>query len=523
MLNKLRTLTTTQLHAIAAILAIMTAWRVIYIQHGWINDDTVLYLESARAFSLGDWKTGCDLFPWPFYALLITALHKLTTFNFQLCAQILNVIFFAISTISFLRIIALAGGNKITLICGALLLFSTTYIVGDVLPMLLRDQGFWACFLTSLVFFIQYYRDQQLKHALGWQVFALLAVLFRIEAAMYIIFLPLSLWFLPETTFIKKSKLFFNANFLNISLAVLGLIAMAMYEKSLTDFGRLQEIFYSFSQIKDNFSQLLATKTHVLATQVLGNFLKDYAWMSLILTFISISIIKSLTVAGWAALGLVTAYWSKIKKLIAKDVWRNLCVVAALAFINAVLIIFKVNLLSGRYVVSFGFILLVFAAFGLQLLVEKWQAKQLTTIEEIGLPIVTLVIAVGFSTNIAPKGSNYNYEQQAVTYMQQQKIPNDKVFFVSPRARFYAGAPYTTRGYDYWDYIQTAIKNDSIKQYDYLLLNLKVDEDHKIQLALLQQQLPGYQLEKEFFGYKNKKEIIIYKKSPNKQSFTSSN
>ena len=76
---------------------------------------------------------------------------------------------------------------------------------------------------------------------------------------------------------------------------------------------------------------------------------------------------------------------------------------------------------------------------------------------------------------------------------------------------------------NYWDYIQTAIKNDSIKQYDYLLLNLKVDEDHKIQLALLQQQLPGYQLEKEFFGYKNKKEIIIYKKSPNKQSFTSSN
>jgi hypothetical protein len=41
--------------------AILAA-RIQYIQHGWINPDTVLYFESARLIALGDLKAATQVF-----------------------------------------------------------------------------------------------------------------------------------------------------------------------------------------------------------------------------------------------------------------------------------------------------------------------------------------------------------------------------------------------------------------------------------------------------------------------------
>ena len=76
----------------------------------------------------------------------------------QTAAQLLNVLFFGISAFSFTQIIRLAGGSQLTMLAGALILFSAQYIVGDVLEMLMRDEGFWAFYLSGLVFFIRFYQ-----------------------------------------------------------------------------------------------------------------------------------------------------------------------------------------------------------------------------------------------------------------------------------------------------------------------------------------------------------------------------
>jgi hypothetical protein len=130
--------------------AILAA-RIQSIQHGWITLDTVLYFESARLIALGEFKAATQVFNWPLYSLCMAAVHKLTNLSIHHSAQVLSIVFFAITTTSFVKIIALGGGNKKTMLVGAFILFSSLYIVGDVLEMLIRDQGFWACFLTSLI------------------------------------------------------------------------------------------------------------------------------------------------------------------------------------------------------------------------------------------------------------------------------------------------------------------------------------------------------------------------------------
>src|SRR3990167_6861059 len=145
-IKKITSLTGTNLQWLFVISAALLAWRIAYIQQGWVNDDSVLYFEVARLFSIGEWKQGFALYNWPLYPAIISLLHKTTGGDFQFIAQILNVLFFTLATYSFTQIIRLAGGNKLTMFCGVLLLFSTPYIVGNVLGMLLRDEGFWAFF-----------------------------------------------------------------------------------------------------------------------------------------------------------------------------------------------------------------------------------------------------------------------------------------------------------------------------------------------------------------------------------------
>lgn len=497
---------------LSAIGALLASW-VIYIQHGWINDDSVLYFEAARLFSIGEWKAGIELYSWPLYSLLIAGLHKLTTLSFQFCAQILTVVFFALTTYSLLRIITLAGGEKVTIVLGALLLFSTFYITGDVLAMLLRDPGFWACILTACVFFIQFYRQHKLKDALYWQVFAIFAMLFRIEAATYIALLPLILFLSPNATIKNKVIFFIKAHALNLALFVLASIALLLHgDLSIEKLGRLQEIVSSWSDIQANFNYTISIKVQALATSVLGEPLQGYAWMSLILSLIAIASIKSISVAGWLPVLLIVSYYNNVKQNMAEDVRLILYATALLAFINAMLIIFKVNILPSRYVIIFGFVMLIFAAFSLSDVLKKWQLKS-SQWDKIILFIAMVIIGFSLITNVLPKKPGYNYEQDAVAYLKQHGIKNNQVFFVTPRARYYAEAPYAGRGYDYWEYTKQAIENGSILDHQYLMIPLKknleaVDKEH-----FIREKLPQYQIVKTFYSERNKKKVVIYKRN----------
>lgn len=189
-LNKLDNLNTKNLFWVIVAASILLAAWMQYIQHGWINPDSVLYFEQAKQFAQGEWKAGFKIFEWPLYGACISLIHKITSLPIQNSAQLLNMLFFGIATASFLKLIQLAGGNNRTLFFGMLLLFSSLYIVGDVLEMLMRDEGYWAFYLTALVYFIRYLDSKKLVHAVLWQLSMITATLFRIEGILFLLFLP---------------------------------------------------------------------------------------------------------------------------------------------------------------------------------------------------------------------------------------------------------------------------------------------------------------------------------------------
>jgi len=515
-IKKISSLSESQLHKLITLLGVLIACQVIYIQHGWINDDSVLYFEMARLFSIGEWKQGLALFKWPLYPALISTIHQLTHLEIQASAQLLNVIFFGITTYSFISLIRLAGGNKTIITCGGFLLLSSSYIVGDVLPMLLRDQGFWAMFLSSLVYFIQFYRNKKLSDALLWQICAVLAVLFRIEAITFLIGMPFILLKQNEFNIKQRVKHFFQVNFIPFFalLLITGALIIAP-SVHLSDFGRLQEVVTIFPRLLADISQSFRIKANIMNEMVLGNFFDDYGMMGLIISLTSITIFKVISLIGWPVAGIIAVSHSNRphNQTMQNDARHILRWACALALLNACMIIASAFILSSRYIIALAFILLIFAAFHFASLVDKMRANQINKRWQkiLFIALVALIALIAIK-NLLPKRAGYNFEQDAVAYLKQQHIPNNKVFFVTPRSRYYAGAPYAGRGYVYWDYTQKAIADGSIYQYDYLAINLDIDEQYPTRRKILDEKLPQFKVTKEFLGLRGKKEILLYVK-----------
>jgi hypothetical protein len=523
MLRKLTSVSEFQLQKLITILGMLITCQVIYIQHGWINDDSVLYFEVARLFSIGEWKQGVMLFNWPLYPALISVTHQLTQLSLQESAQLLNVVFFGITTYSFISLIRLAGGNKTTIACGAFLLLSSPYIVGDVLPMLLRDQGFWAMFLSSLVFLIRFYRQKKLSDSLLWQICAIFAVLFRIEAITFLICLPFVLFQQHELSVKQKIIYFLKLNLISLFAFMLIIGALIFVPTvHLSDFGRLQEAVTIFPRMLTDVAQIFATKTKIMEAQVLGGSLDGYGLIGIMITLVSIVTLKMIGVVSWPVMGVFALSHANSKLeskhsatvsiyTVAPDARVIFHWVLALALLNACVIISSVFVLPGRYIIAFGLIVLIFAAFHLASLLEKVRTKSIGKCWHHALVLV-LIILIAFIAinNILPKKAGYTYEQEAVAFVKQQGIANSKVFYVTPRSRYFAGAAFTERGIDPWDITQKAIADGSIYKYDYLVIYLDIDDQILIKQAILSEKLAQYAVSREFYGYLNKKKMVIY-------------
>lgn len=520
MIKTLDNLSISQIHKLLTMLGIVLALQINYIQHGWINDDSVLYFEVARLFSTGEWKQGVTLFNWPLYPLLISVIQKTLSLSIQASAILLNVLFFVITTYSFISIIRLAGGNKVTILCGAFLLFSSSYIVGSVLPMLLRDQGFWAAFLTSLVFFIKFYRGNKLHNALLWQVSAIIAMLFRIEAITFLVCLPLLILVQEKYTLKEKLKQFIVINtipilgFISIAIALLAIPSLHLH-----DFGRLQEAITIFPRMINEIAKTFETKATIMGTQVLGDYFSDYGLVGVIVTLVSILTIKIVNLASWPVIGIFAIsyknnYYSNTH-LMHKDSARILLTTAFLSLLNATVIIASAFVLSNRYIISFGFVVFIFAAFHLTFILQALSRQNINTWHKSLLIIFLTALCLSCIKNILPKGAGYTYEQDAIAYVKGFTVSNNRIFYVTPRSRYFAGATYTGRGYDYWSYTEKAIEDNSIYKYDYLVINLDIDEFLPEREKILSTKLAQYHIEKEFYGYRKKKKITIYVKNLN--------
>lgn len=460
------------LHWLLLLLATLVACWAVFQEHGRINDDGVLYLEAARVIALGEWKQSLDLYPWPLYPLLIAATHQLMGLSLQHAALLLSVLFFLLSTHIFILLIKEVGGSSCTVIAGALLLLSCSYIMRYVLPTVMREQGHWAFYLASLLYFLRFYRNSRWMDALGWQGCAIVAMLFRIEGITYLALLPLMLITQQELAWAERGKRLVKAYSLTIlAIASVALALLLLPSLKLSDLGRLHEPMSVLQGAYQQVTHGLIDKAHIIGDSVLGSFLSDYGMQGLILTLIAIIFGKITAASGWLALILAVIY-GKISALkLNNDARRLLIWVASLGLLNLWVILLCNFILPSRLAIPIAWIIFIFGAFTLNSLYVKWQ-RSAPVLKRKLLWAAVIVLTLQLSITLKPRPAHYNDEQDAVAWINQNTAAASKVFYDNPRLRYYAGLPFVDRGIADWDRVSKAIDDGSIKSYNYLVIHM---------------------------------------------------
>ncbi len=425
-LAKIDALSNKQWIGLLAMIAGLITVRIHYVHMGWINSDSVLYLEAAKWMAAGDFRQALAIYNWPFYSICIALVAKLFHIPILLSAQILSTVFFMLSTTAFLNIVSRLGGNQRTLIIAALSLFGCDYLLGDVLPMLMRDQGYWAFFLLSVWVFIKFIEQPTWLSGGLWQMSIVIAVLFRIEGIFYLA-LPMIVVFEPALAWRDKLLVWLKANY----LVLLGLLLLlsSLYFLPSHYLGRLLEL--SPQQVMQSYHAMLVKKSDLMSTQVLGRYLNEYALLIILIGFLLITFLKSIFSVGLISSALAANYVWQVKKFSLS--MRALYAVMFISFISMYGIITKVFVLSGRYIISMSFMLLILASFGLaQLLHSKAHRYN----KKIAL-IVLMIFALTAVKNLMPKPERFDFRQDAMVWLKNNNPQQEKVFFNEIRLAYY--------------------------------------------------------------------------------------
>ncbi|HSH86515.1 MAG TPA: hypothetical protein VK958_04600 [Methylophilus sp.] len=494
---------------LALFLAFITCCRVLWIQHGWITNDSILYFEMARHFAMGD-PHPFEGYSWGFYPALIACLHTISGLGLQASANLLIVVFFMLLVWGLMRMVSIAGGNDWTQFYAVVLLLSSGYIVGDILPMASRDLGYWAMMVHAVNQLILFYQQGRWQQALYWQMFALLATLFRIEGAIQWLVLPLAGFFISHPASSRLKRLVAPYSLLFVGSLIAPVVSLAMH-MTLEDLGRVKELFTGFRDIEMNFTRDITHRVDNMRDTVIGEPFQEYAWFSFLLVYFAITTLKCLSVAGWGPILLAYAEKHSIKKSMQPAAYQVLLFWLFVSWVIGCLITFKVNLLSARYVALFGFVLIVFASFALHKLMHHQKAT-MPLLKKLLIVVIALILLAGFISNIKAKDAGFYYEIDAVAYVKSRLPAGQQALYSSAKQRFYADVPYDSREDYAWDDLAERIADGRMQQYSYIVVKFDDTPEEHTKLKAFQQQLVGFQLDKTFYGHKQKKQLLVFKR-----------
>lgn len=485
------------------LVALLFAMKVMSNQHGWLNNDSLLYFEQARLLAAKDWTAAFQLFQWPLYAGLVALIHTLTGLGIQTAAQCLNATCFVLFVAGFQQLLMVAGAKHRTLHWGVWLLFSTTYLVGDILGMLLRDEGFWAAYTWGLVYWCRYAESHRLKQALAFQACMAIATLFRIEAIAYLVAIPLLNFIAPATDLRQKIRRWLITNLLLISIVIILFIAMLSGIVKSQQLGRLQEVFLQLTNLFTYRLDFIHQKAEILGQQVLGNLLDDYASISLWSSLLLIILLKTVKVAGYPALLLLAwpkrGWWSNINI----HMQRLVPLTLTTGFVVSIVIILNTFVLSSRYIIASGIVMLCMAAFAISHFERCWPRWVMR--------LWMLIIALMALNNVWDHQS-IDLDRDAVNAVKKISTADSRIFYDTENARFYAKQPFLNRIDGYTLFKQT-VADKQLDDYDIYIITPHHDVPAYELYATQLLKSHHFVLEQTLYGWRKRSKAYIFIKS----------
>lgn len=454
-----------------------------------INTDAVCYLLSAEMIDASGLRAAmhlCGQAIWPFYSFLIHGLVKISPLSYQAAAYSMNAVFTALSVFFFIRIVKeLGGAGRVLWLAAFVILLSHEF--NSVREYIVRDHGFWAFYLASIFFLLRFFNTLTIKPALLFSASLLMATLFRIEGAIFLLAVPFLTWFLTQYSLKARLKYFLMLNLLTLLIGV-GILAWLLLhpQETLTQLGRVAEVPNQFLNGFKLISERYVLTKNSLAEHVLTMESASEAGFVLalvIFVWYVLSVIQNLSF-GYA---LLTSYaWIRnIHPL--KGV--GLLVVLGYLFINVVItfgFLAEKLFLSKRYLIALSLVLMLWVPFALHHLLNQWSLHK----QRLFSILVCVFIFISALGGIFEFGHSKAYISRAGNWL-AVNVPTSASLYTNDYMVMYYSKHF---GSDIFKIREAYKQIDTIaqgkwKQYDYLALRLSKKEAANVEMVLKEIQM----------------------------------
>lgn len=466
-------------------------------QDAVINPDGICYLLSAQQLETGRLHDVISLCPqsrWPFYSILIFSLAKLSHLSYFSAAVTINAVLSLFTVLAFIGIVKLLGGTKrILWLAAFVILFA--HQLNVLRDNVIRDHGFWAFYLASLFCLLLYVNHKRWWMAIAFQASLVIATLFRIEGAVFLILLPFVTLFTTNTSMRERARLFFT---LNLPLIFAGFVGLVWLQTSrdFSQLGRVQELI---QQVQNGYGELITRYDairNVLLQQILpidgaadASALVITSWIGWYLYNVVITMSTSYSI-------LVSYAWICQRRFFSTN---SIAVLSGYLIINVLItLIFLAEhlFISKRYLIALSLTLMLWIPFAIDNLIAQWPSMR----HRIFLIIMTAGLIVTGLSGVIGFGQSKVYVRTAGQWV-DQNVPTQASLYVNDYQLMY----YTNHfGVNIFTklpvYLQTKdLLNGGWKNYDYLALKLTKNNQGEMAALLTEMQHAPIQI------FKNKR------------------
>ena len=284
----------TRIRLFTALASLLLSLQAVYFDD-IINRDGIMYLQMVEAYLMGGLEATRLIFDWPALAILIAWFHLLSGMTIENSAFFLNGLFFILLTDTIVRINSLLLKTPQQLIIAAVLVLGFIAI-NEYRDFIMRDFGYWAFTSLALYQFMRYTNSLQKQYAFLWQIYILIAALFRIEGVVILLTLPLFCFY--QQPFKEGLHQFLNVISIFLLSLIVGLLFLLKYDHFFSAFGKLAslshylDIAYYLDQLKTN--------SNILSDNILNKYSEGYATLILIsglLVMMFVKLAKSFSIS----------------------------------------------------------------------------------------------------------------------------------------------------------------------------------------------------------------------------------
>lgn len=349
----------------------------ISLNQAVINTDGICYLTSAYEVGQAGIHAAmqlCGQAAWPFYSILIALVTRFSHLSFVHAAYLIDALATLVTVLSFIKIVEMLGGKGRVLWLATFVILSA-HQFNSVRQYIVRDHGFWAFYLVSFIFYLQFLRHNTLVNALGFSASLIMATLFRIEGAVFLALLPIVTLFFRDT-WQERGSDFIKLNL----LTVVGLVCAWLFLQhgaAVEKTSRLPDLMHHVTQgYQIIITKFLAAKSRMEQFVLPMEAARDAGliWMVTLLVMYCVHIINH---CSWAATALLIYAW--LNGVTAKFSRTARFALYAFIVVNiAVTSLFFVERLffAKRYLIALSLILFLWLPFALEQLIASGYKKR---------------------------------------------------------------------------------------------------------------------------------------------------